>query len=388
MKRGIGIWWAGSSAMALALVLLSTCRAGSRDDDLPESRGRPRSQISYKGTSPFFKVDFDRYVGVVSCEWCHPKATAVWKESEAFHLRAFDLLGEDDRNRVECLPCHVTAFNDEGIYPLENENKRTQREAGYTWNGDHDVNRYFEGVQCEACHGPNCGNKYSREQLTSICRKCHPKPGSQHGFDVEQALARMTHAHVGADERVDYDTYAGQDACFMCHWTNYQAWTRDQQPHARAYDVLDAAGRENPDCLRCHTTGFNQEGLYPLEEEGQRSSRRSGFTFGGDPDLNERFHGVQCEACHGINCGTYTGRERIRRQCENCHSGECENDRGFHWETHYEKVRHKPPEGYSVSAAGEGSKVIIDWYDWSRGIQTAEAYRMPLLVVLSNPPDG
>lgn len=364
---------------------------GGTDPPLPDHgdavrKGRPRTQVTFKGSSPYFKVNFDRYTGVVSCVWCHPKATEIWRKEEQFHVNTFSRLDEDARKLPKCVKCHVTAYNRKGVYPFEDEAKQKVRKLGYTMGGDPDVNQHFLGVQCEACHGPNCGNKYSKERLVEGCRKCHNEESPHFkGFEPEKALARLKHAEVGAFEKIDYNLYTGLDGCFMCHRPNFEAWRRDQKPHADAYAVLDEKGRQDPKCLKCHTTGFHQDGFYPLEEKGKERSRRAGFAFGGDPAENRRFEGVQCEACHGINCGTYTTVERIKPQCVQCHSGECANDKGFDWERDYAKVKHKPPADYVP--AGE-PKVIIEWYDWGKGLETAKAFRIPLLVVLSNPPDG
>jgi len=319
------------AAAALWGLMIFTNGGLARPDDEEDVRkGRPHSQISYKGSSPYFKVDFDRYTGAVTCVWCHPKATAIWKKEEAFHVKAFESLTAEARKKLECVKCHVTAFNQDEIYPFEEWEKATERKLGYTWGGDAEVNRHFEGVQCEACHGPNCGNKYSRERLIATCVKCHNEESPDFkGFDADEALKKLKHAKVGAVEKIDYNTYVGLDGCFMCHWPNYQAWKRDQQVHVNAFQVLDEAGRKDPACLKCHTTGFNQGGVYPLAEKEKERSRASGYTYGGDPAVNRKFEGVQCEACHGINCGTYTEVERIRPQCVKCHSGECAHDRGF-----------------------------------------------------------
>jgi hypothetical protein len=350
-------------------------------------KGRPRSQVTYKGSSPYFKVDFDRYTGAVTCVWCHPKATAVWEKEEAFHRDAYRTLDEKSRAKPECVKCHVTAYNRDGVYPFEvDEEKRTSRKMGFTWGGDAAVNDLFIGVQCEACHGPNCGNKYSEDRLAEICEGCHNEESPTfEGFDAEEAMKRMKHAAVGADEKVEFDTYAGVDSCFMCHWPNYRTWKESQGPHARAFEALDEKARRDPNCLKCHTTGFSSDGVYPLEEAAVRKSRRSGYELGGPAEQLAKFEGVQCEACHGINCGTHTTKERIRKQCEACHSGACEHDDGFDWKRDFPKVMHRPPADYEDT--GE-RKVLIEWYDLEQGLETAASYRMPLLVIFSNPPDG
>jgi len=73
--------------------------------------------------------------------------------------------------------------------------------------------------------------------------------------------------------------------CFVCHFgikkgLVYEKWK--ETPHARAFATLKAVGEEkNPQCLVCHTTGFNAGG-YEI----------------GDID-GSAFEGVQCESCHG-----------------------------------------------------------------------------------------
>lgn len=375
-------------ALVAAAALLLAARLPARaEDDTTARKGRPRPQVTFKGSSPYFKVDFDRYTGKVTCVWCHPKATAIWEKEETFHRDAFAKLDEKARANPACVKCHVTAYNRDGEYPMEwDEAKRNTRKMGYTWGGDAEVNALFTGVQCEACHGPNCGNRYDRADLEAACRKCHNEeyPGFT-GFDPKTAFARMKHAAVGADEHVTFDAYAGVDACFMCHRPNYETWQKDQAAHAKAYEVLDEAGRKDPACLKCHTTGFHREGSYPLEEPEDRTSRRGGYEPGGAAEANAKFLGVQCEACHGINCGTYVTKERIAKQCVKCHSGECEHDAGFSFERDYPKVEHRPPADYVDT--GE-RKVLIEWYDLGEGLETAANFRMPLLVLFSNPPDG
>ncbi len=370
----------------VVLALLCLPFAAFAEDGAETGRkGRPRPQVTYKGSSPYFKVDFNRYTGVVTCVWCHPKATAIWNESEAFHRDALKILDEKSRANPECVKCHVTAFNRDGVYPFEeDESDRKGRLMGFTWGGDPEVNRQFEGVQCEACHGPNCGNKYSRTRLERTCRRCHNEeyPGFT-GFDYEKYVARLKHTSVGMDEKVEYNTFAGLDGCFMCHWPNFGTWKAQQAPHVNAFAVLDEEGKKNPDCLKCHTTGFSRDGKYPLEE---KQGLRGGYAFGAPAGENAKYEGVQCEACHGINCGTFTTVDTIKPRCARCHSGECAHDKGFEFARDLEKVKHRPPESF-VAKDGD-RKVLIEWYDLETALEIARAFRMPILVIFSNPPDG
>jgi len=349
-------------------------------------RGRQPTQIHYSGKNPAFKVDFDQYTGIDNCSWCHPSIIAAWKEKESFHARAFDALDESARKRPECLKCHVTGFNENGVYPLESGRYRTKRKLGYTFGGDPSLNALFEGVQCEACHGPNCGGKKPMDEMIARCRGCHTPEGNPHykEFEPGRFLAKIKHKAIGVEE-VSYDRFAGLVSCKMCHYPNFLTWKRDQAAHARAYADLPPAGRKNEKCLACHTTGFNSGGIHPMEDPERRSSLKGGFTWKGDPEKNAAFEGVQCEACHGINCGTYTEADQIRRRCERCHSGACGHDDGFSWDRDYAVVRHRAPE---AAAVGRSPKIRIHYYDFEEGRGVALKFNRPLFVLLSNPPEG
>ena len=366
--------------------LIAACVASDARRAEAGRLGRRPAQVSYRGSSPYFKVDFDRFTGEASCVWCHPDASAIWREKEAFHRSAYSLLDDDARRRPECVKCHVTAFNQDGFYPLELGEKQRTRKLGFTFAGDPEVNAHFEGVQCEACHGPNCGNRYSKKQLVQTCLRCHNEECPEFtGFSASEAWGRLAHTEVGAIEEVDYESFVGLESCFMCHRPNYEAWRRDQGPHVEAFTVLSPAAREDPACLKCHTTGFNRDGVHPHEAAGGEEIHRAGYTFGGDPAANAKFEGVQCEACHGINCGTFTVEEEIAPRCLSCHSGECANDDGGLTPADFAAVRHRPPADY---AAAGPTKVTLEWYDLEKGKEVARAWRLPLLVMLSNPPDG
>jgi mono/diheme cytochrome c family protein len=88
--------------------------------------------------------------------------------------------------------------------------------------------------------------------------------------------------------------YLGVKWCVTCHSRSssnprlsmYHTW--EDSAHARAWDDLPAADRDNPQCLRCHTTGYGMP-------------RR--------PDVpDEELRGVQCEACHGPGSHYFTWR--------------------------------------------------------------------------------
>ena len=75
-------------------------------------------------------------------------------------------------------------------------------------------------------------------------------------------------------------TFIGVNKCSSCHFDKFSDWKKQQDKHAKAFDILPAASKTDPNCLSCHSTGFGQA---------------SGFKTVADKALA----GVTCEACHG-----------------------------------------------------------------------------------------
>ena len=80
--------------------------------------------------------------------------------------------------------------------------------------------------------------------------------------------------------------FAGGELCQYCHADAYAAWRKSR--HAKAFGSLEDVNKSfDPDCLQCHTVGFNKPG---------------GFI---DMDATSSLSNVQCESCHGA------GREHV-----------------------------------------------------------------------------
>lgn len=74
--------------------------------------------------------------------------------------------------------------------------------------------------------------------------------------------------------------FVGAEACKACHDEAYAAWRRSR--HSHAFNALEDVNKSfDPDCLQCHTVGFNKPG---------------GFI---DMDVTPLLTNVQCESCHG-----------------------------------------------------------------------------------------
>jgi hypothetical protein len=71
--------------------------------------------------------------------------------------------------------------------------------------------------------------------------------------------------------------YSGADTCAGCHAAEYEQWQSSK--HAGAFSATFTRfweeAHKHPDCLACHTTGFNKA------------------------DATYAFKGISCESCHG-----------------------------------------------------------------------------------------
>jgi thioredoxin-related protein len=125
--------------------------------------------------------------------------------------------------------------------------------------------------------------------------------------------------------------FYGRAVCRYCHLKEDSAWKADR--HAKAYATLAEKyfkktgyrkgdeKRMDPECLRCHTTGFGETG--------------------GAGTAGEIHHlqGVQCEACHS-RAGPHDGEGAgdYEEQCVRCHTSV--RDPVFNYSSGLKKLSH------------------------------------------------
>jgi hypothetical protein len=120
----------------------------------------------------------------------------------------------------------------------------------------------------------------------------------------------------------------GEEACQGCHSPQYKAWF--DSDHAIAYDDLEAVGKSfDPECLQCHTVGFDQPGGF--------------FDF----SVTGHLIGVQCENCHGAgrahvekagNAPLGNAGWSPQQMCAQCHVQK--HSPGFDFSRYWPKVAH------------------------------------------------
>ena len=76
--------------------------------------------------------------------------------------------------------------------------------------------------------------------------------------------------------------YTGNRACSSCHFKEYMTWKKTK--HTSAFTDMPAKYHADPECLKCHVTGYGAKG---------------GYTAGTSPAVLKDLLGVSCEACHG-----------------------------------------------------------------------------------------
>lgn len=153
-----------------AAVLLLTEVAQAAPSLLPANR--PSGELTFQQSQP-------------TCQSCHPQEYADWQNT--VHAKAaldpiFKEQFNKSHNQGDCLKCHTTGFD---------------KESGkFTW----------EGVTCEACHGPYKQGHPAAETMqlpmeSATCRVCH-----QAAF---QEWEKSQHAQKNIE-------------CFDCHRSHTQ----------------------------------------------------------------------------------------------------------------------------------------------------------------------
>ncbi len=133
---------------------------------------------------------------------------------------------------------------------------------------------------------------------------------------IEQ-LARQT------SETEVTEAFLGSETCKRCHEAEYTSFMATA--HAQALASLEHDFQDNnPDCVSCHVTGWQQPGGYGLDAVNRN-----------------KLKGVQCEACHGY--GTTHARNQPAASepaamCLRCH--DAANSPEFNYKRYWEKIKH------------------------------------------------
>ena len=136
-------------------------------------------------------------------------------------------------------------------------------------------------------------------------------------LDIPDLTPRRPYAAGGS--------YVGVEACAACHVNAVDTWRESK--HAHAMDIIVERKHEfDPDCLKCHTTGFTFVGGYRSRAD--------------TPTLSF----VSCEACHGpgsnhaADPGPGYGHVETPTFCLTCH--DTPNSPSFDFAEYWPKIQH------------------------------------------------
>ncbi|NIQ01221.1 MAG: hypothetical protein GWM98_06575 [Nitrospinaceae bacterium] len=118
--------------------------------------------------------------------------------------------------------------------------------------------------------------------------------------------------------------YATETVCQSCHPQAHATWAASR--HGHAYATLRKINKAfDPECIRCHVTGFNRKGGFISEVD--------------TPELKN----VQCEVCHGPGLQHtrspgpgYGGN--AREACQKCHVKN--HSPRFQYSKYWPKIKH------------------------------------------------
>lgn len=172
-------------------------------------------------------------------------------------------------------------------------------------------------------------------------------------------------------------TYVGSGSCKMCHnkdekGAQYSIW--ETSTHAKAFETLKSGEAaaivsekgiktdawKSPECLVCHTTGFDNGG-YEVMDEAFWSPNPDDRTAKKAVKRMSGLQSVGCEACHGAGSdykssktmkAIYSGeigRSTVglispsEETCKSCHNDKSPTFKSFDFDEFYEKIAHPIP---------------------------------------------
>jgi len=160
------------------------------------------------------------YVGAKKCRECHLEEYASWTRPNARMWQTFDRLKAEERLDPGCLKCHATGL-DRGGYDPSLPATAVLREfedakAGKQYSV---LNRDFQGVWCEACHGP--GSEYVRIfESGGDAREAR----EQGGLDLPSP-STCVHCHTEAwSPDFSYDKYWADRCLHKVDWWRKETW--------------------------------------------------------------------------------------------------------------------------------------------------------------------
>ncbi len=169
------------------------------------------------------------------------------------------------------------------------------------------------------------GTKTFDPQIVALDSKIPSSPAMAALYDeYNQEVEDLFLQSLMAKRKKKQSVYATEQTCKTCHAAAHARW--EESRHGHAYSTLKKVNKAfDPECLACHTTGFNQAGGFLSEVD--------------TPELEN----VQCEVCHGPRkdhaqapAGGFA--QEARQACGKCHVRN--HSPNFNFKTYWPKIAH------------------------------------------------
>ena len=170
------------------------------------------------------------------------------------------------------------------------------------------------------------GEKTFQQKMVRLGSKAPMDPEMTQLYDAYNAEVEELFMATLAAKRKQKQSqvYATEQTCLTCHAKEHAVWSKTG--HGRAYAALEEVNKSfDPECLVCHTTGFEKPGGFISEID--------------TPKLKN----VQCEMCHGARLehtqnpqGGFA--EEAKAACGTCHVKK--HSPKFNFSQYWPRIRH------------------------------------------------
>ena len=170
------------------------------------------------------------------------------------------------------------------------------------------------------------GEKSFQQKMVRLGSKAPMDPEMTQLYDAYNAeVEELFMATLAAKRKQKQNrVYATDQTCLTCHAREYGLWSKTG--HSRAYAALEEVNKSfDPECLACHTTGFEKPGGFISEID--------------TPKLKN----VQCEMCHGVRLEHTQNPQggfakEARAACVKCHVKK--HSPKFNFSQYWPRIRH------------------------------------------------
>lgn len=170
------------------------------------------------------------------------------------------------------------------------------------------------------------GEKTFQKKMVRLGSKAPMDPEMTQLYDVYNSeVEELFMATLAAKRKQKQNqVYATDESCLTCHAKEHALWSKTG--HGRAYAALEKVNKSfDPECLVCHTTGFNQPGGFISEID--------------TPKLKN----VQCEMCHGVRLEHTQNPQKgfageAKAACSKCHVKK--HSPKFNFSQYWPRIRH------------------------------------------------